>query len=505
MADFSFPQLPAVTPPPQTSLADMMGIARGAQAYQQAEQINPLDLQAKQLAVQQSQAINPLALRQQSAATALAENTLAPNISMASSKASQAATELNTAQLENLQRQQSNSTRNLLKLLSSPDPVTPKAIENHVISTMQNAGAPPAAIKQALQNLPTTGSDKELRAFLGTHALNSLTAEAQIEKLYPNVQMASAGGNIIPVTGGGPLAINAPGQQVGTGIPITLAPNQRAVDTGQKDLNGNSIFNIFDPNGKPIGQTTVPAGVSESQMPGAKSNNFGPAAAAPLLVNAPVRQRPGESADRYTAAQNLRTSASSAAAQVPMQQFNNNQIIKLADNIIGGKGAETFANLTGGYAALPFGSNNASNLNQLGHYMSLQTASLAKSSGLGETAGAINTQNQISGTTEWTPDAIKRTARVNRAFTTATDLFNKGISASFKKSNDPMSSMDFQNEWVNTLGSNGIEAIRLYDAMKNNDQFGIKDVVDAVGGPKTKAYQELIDKLGKINLLLKGQ
>lgn len=504
MADFSFPQLPAVTPPPQTSLADMMGIARGAQAYQQAQQINPLDLQAKQLAVQQSQAINPLALRQQTAATALAEGTLAPNIAEAGYKSNRAATELNTAQLENLQKQQANSSRNLLKLLSSPDPVTPQAIENHVISTMQNAGATPAAINQAVQNLPKTGSDKDLRAFLGTHALNSLTAEAQIEKLYPNVQMASAGGNIIPVTGGGPLAINAPGQQMGAGVPITLAPNQRAVDTGQKDLNGNSIFNIFDPNGKPIGQTTVPAGVSESQMPGAKSNNFGPAAAA-VPVNAPVRPRPGESADRYTAAQNLRTSASSAAAQVPMQQFNNNQIIKLADNIVGGKGAETFANLTGGYAALPFGSDNASNLNQLGHYMSLQTASLAKSSGLGETAGAINTQNQISGTTEWTPAAIKNTARVNRALTTATDLFNKGVSASFKKSNDPMSSLDFQNEWANTLGSNGIEAIRLYDAMKNNDKVGIKYVVDAVGGPKTKEYQELIDKLGKINLLLKGQ
>ena len=52
MADFSFPQLPAVTPPPQTSLADMMGIARGAQAYKQAAQINPLALEQQQQATQ---------------------------------------------------------------------------------------------------------------------------------------------------------------------------------------------------------------------------------------------------------------------------------------------------------------------------------------------------------------------------------------------------------------------------------------------------------------------
>ena len=51
MADFTVPMLGTeVKPVPQTSLADMLGIARGAQAYQQAQQINPLELQAKQQA-----------------------------------------------------------------------------------------------------------------------------------------------------------------------------------------------------------------------------------------------------------------------------------------------------------------------------------------------------------------------------------------------------------------------------------------------------------------------
>ena len=51
MATFNVPMLGTeVKPVPQTSLADMLGIARGAQAYQQAQQINPLELQAKQQA-----------------------------------------------------------------------------------------------------------------------------------------------------------------------------------------------------------------------------------------------------------------------------------------------------------------------------------------------------------------------------------------------------------------------------------------------------------------------
>jgi hypothetical protein len=56
MADFTVPMLGTeIKPVPQTSLADMLGIARGAQAYQQAQQINPLELQAKQQATRTSE------------------------------------------------------------------------------------------------------------------------------------------------------------------------------------------------------------------------------------------------------------------------------------------------------------------------------------------------------------------------------------------------------------------------------------------------------------------
>lgn len=56
MATFDVPPIGLnVKPPQQTSLADMLGIARGAQAYQQAEQINPLALQQQQQAARTGQ------------------------------------------------------------------------------------------------------------------------------------------------------------------------------------------------------------------------------------------------------------------------------------------------------------------------------------------------------------------------------------------------------------------------------------------------------------------
>lgn len=56
MATFNVPMLGTeIKPVPQTSLADMLGIARSAQAYQQAEQVNPLALQQQQQAARTGQ------------------------------------------------------------------------------------------------------------------------------------------------------------------------------------------------------------------------------------------------------------------------------------------------------------------------------------------------------------------------------------------------------------------------------------------------------------------
>jgi len=51
-----------VKPPQVMTLGDMVNIARGAQAYQQEQQMNPLALQKAQMEIQQAQKINPLAV-----------------------------------------------------------------------------------------------------------------------------------------------------------------------------------------------------------------------------------------------------------------------------------------------------------------------------------------------------------------------------------------------------------------------------------------------------------
>ena len=57
MADINpiTPVATGITPPPQMSLGDMMNVARGAQAYRQAEQVNPLALQQQAQATRTGQ------------------------------------------------------------------------------------------------------------------------------------------------------------------------------------------------------------------------------------------------------------------------------------------------------------------------------------------------------------------------------------------------------------------------------------------------------------------
>ena len=76
MADFSFtPAAAGIKPVPQTSLADMIGVARGAQAYQQAQQVNPLQVQQAQTELQRIQALTPLEIERSEIATRIAKGT----------------------------------------------------------------------------------------------------------------------------------------------------------------------------------------------------------------------------------------------------------------------------------------------------------------------------------------------------------------------------------------------------------------------------------------------
>jgi hypothetical protein len=365
-----------------------------------------------------------------------------------------------------------------------------------------------------------------------------LPVATQETQFNPQPGTLNTGAQILPTETRPSVAGQASRISVGTAPLATnqLGPGARYELTGQRDMNNNPTAIAYGPNGELLGEVTIPAGANTTQQPGGPAANQMPnqtgvqgggvmpqnniqapsqqmprpaVTAQPVIpANAPARMPPGENATTLDAATKLRLETRAMAQQVPVQQFNSNQIIKLADEVISGKGSGTLANLTGGYAGLNglgIGGDNATNLQQLGHYMALQTQALSAGTGLASTDAGRAIAGQMSGTTEWTPAAIKQTARVNRALSTGTELFAQGVENNFNRTKNPFAAAEFQQRWSQTLGNDGINAIRLYDAIRSKDNDAIKEVVTQAGGANSPGYQSLVNKIGQMQKLIGGK
>ena len=531
--------------PQVTSLGDMVNMASGMQNFQQAQQLNPLALEKAQIENQVLRQKNDERLKLQEFTSNPANwqtngridmdkiNAVIPKIapltgpdvisSLSGLHKSQTEAAKAKQDLTQTERTIIGNTDHSLGLMGVNDPQKVIQVYKGLIKNNPDNPSLERMINSRIELLSKAEAGPAITKDLLAESASLLSIPQQRQEFAPKVGLTNTGGQLqetittpMSPTGQAPNI-----QMTGRAQPLTMPPGTQFVPTNRTDQNNNPTAIAYSPSGQLLGEVTIPAGVSPNMMQGAQQPGAMPpqgampqqgggmpqqqvgAPQAPAMPsNAPVRMRPGENADTLRDAQAIRTRAMASAADVPNQQFNSNQIIKIADDVISGKGAGAIANLTGGYAALPFGGDNATNLQQLGHYMALQTAELSKSSGLSGTDAANQIAGQIAGTTDWTAPAIKQTARVNRALSTATSLFNQGVENEFAKTKDPFAARDFQNKWSQLADVN---AIRLYDAMKNNDKDGMKEVVNAVGGPDSNGYKNLLNKIKFMSTLVKGQ
>lgn len=208
---------------PQTSLADMMNMASGVQQYQQAQQMNPLALQQRQLELQKAQAMfNPdIARAQAESERARTEANVAAGT--AQPRVSAAESESKIKKVQEIKEFQSNAARQLLGLATKKD-LTTQDIKDSMSKTLKDSGASEDAINQSMAQIPKTGSPAELQLWVGRNGLQSLEASAHLDKLYPAAQILSTGAANVPTTAGSYLSVQQPGQQIGPGVERQLPP-----------------------------------------------------------------------------------------------------------------------------------------------------------------------------------------------------------------------------------------------------------------------------------------
>lgn len=207
--------------PQRTSLGDMLNMASGVQQYQQAQQMNPL------------------ALRKAAAETMVSEQTAPTRIAEQQAQTETAQAGANTAKLENARKHLENVKRESIKLLSEPK-LTYDDVIKHYKQTIENVGGGEQAIAQAIAKVPKTNDTNQLKTWIARDFTGALSAESQIERLFPTAQMVNTGTQQVPTSMGSAVSFAAPGTQVGAGIENQLPPTTQVINpqTGASQLLG---------------------------------------------------------------------------------------------------------------------------------------------------------------------------------------------------------------------------------------------------------------------------
>jgi len=236
-----------VAQPNQMSLGDLMTMARGAQAYQQAGELNPLLIQEAQQKI-----------RSATAEANVAEETQAPKISKAKTEAESALVGLSKAQLENMWTHTTGVVQQLQLMKNDPnlnlDSIVGKAKEIN-----ENMNGDDKSLKQSLLGLPqgedgNPPSKTELQSWLAQKEASMLSTQAQIEKIYPAPTFQNVGSGTQPVSGANPLLT---GVAAGTPQGEFIANNLPVGTEGIAEPNNAfglpvGTYYKIDANGKPV-------------------------------------------------------------------------------------------------------------------------------------------------------------------------------------------------------------------------------------------------------------
>lgn len=324
----------------------------------------------------------------------------------------------------------------------------------------------------------------------------TLNNETLFSKLLPQQQYVGTGGgtqilNVNQITGKVKPEAFIQGQlPTGTQL-VAQEGDGTGLPTGTKY--------IMNPNGAP---TIIPqGGMNQGGMP---QSNMNPMQQGQPPQKPPVTALANTTETNLKAGNELYNDARKKAGDVPNLRFNTGKIIEYAEKASTGTASGILNDLKGNFAVIPekLTGNTVTDYNSLGHFLSQNTALLAKTPGINSSDAGQKLAGEISGTTSWDRKSIIEAARVNRTMGEVNDLFYQGVQ---KYAKSPEKVIEFQDKWNRILD---IDTIRLYDAMinKKTDPKAFASVVDNLGGKESKRFVEAAKHIDKINeLITKGQ
>ena len=308
MADFNITPIGnTVKPVPGMSLSDMMNMASSAQAYQQQQQLNPLQLQASQQAVEQARRMNPLALQAQQQIVDQAAQVNPQLLKSATAAAGTAKLSEESAGYDVNIKKVNMVANRLTALINNPyvisaekDPnsVYPDGLSNllqsYGMAQAKEMGIPIDQAAQLIQPYLEQARNKpgELRTFLKDKLLATLDAGSRVSAMAPTgiaVNTGAGGGTVnTNIFAGMPQGAVIPGTSFVQQFPPTT---QLVAAEGQFPGVPAGTPYLIGPQGS-AGTQGFGAG---APAPGNRPVSAGPSAAAPQAARPFVTgQAPGE-------------------------------------------------------------------------------------------------------------------------------------------------------------------------------------------------------------------
>ena len=260
MADYT-PVASLSKPPQAMSLAEMVNLARGAQAYKQAEQANPLELQRSATELQRLQQLMPEEVRRATAEADVAEKTVTPRITSATAAASTAESGSEEARLKLMALKQKKIADSQISMINHPLVIAaeknPSAANREALfSLVQKNGMTMAndlgvkseeAQKLIQPYLEIAATDPgNLRGYFKQRHIQGLDESARTNALSPSGVSVDTGTQRQVTSTNEFSAIPVGKALPGTAVNLQLMPNEQLV----QDTQGNQFIQSKDNQGK---------------------------------------------------------------------------------------------------------------------------------------------------------------------------------------------------------------------------------------------------------------
>lgn len=398
-----------IKPPASISIGDMLNIARGAQEYQQAAQVNPL--KARQAAAEATRA---------EAESNVAEQTQEPRISTAKSTAGKAETEAKSAlvglskdQLANMWAHTTGVVQQIQLMKDDPN-LSIDAITERAKQLNENVGGDDKSLEQSLMGLPKGKDGKppsktELKSWLAQKEASMLSTQAHIEKIYQPPTMQSVGNKIVPVAQGNQLLTGqTPGMQIGQSNTVGLSPQVvPTVEGGVKVISGGGGA------GTEGGGTRTTGAANANAQP----NLTGTLQPPPGQTKETIQQQAKEGHDLFVNSVEMMTNPNSRNGYLPAQKQVTSNIINLLKDPTVDTGPITnyFSGKTSQESLTP-------KEQELAKYLEQRIQNLSPASQMD-----LASKHQAYGSINLKKDALMDLMRNEAGQITAKDLFNRGV------------------------------------------------------------------------------